>query len=58
MKIITFEYHRYAGPEFQKIQSTWTKAFAQTYMVSEREVIVASVDGRGSAYQGLIIFFN
>jgi len=42
----------YAGPEFQKITSTWTKALAQTYMVSERDIIVASVDGRGSAYQG------
>jgi len=42
----------YAGPEFQKVQSTWTNNFAQTYMVSSRDIIVASVDGRGSAYQG------
>jgi len=42
----------YAGPEFQKVQSRWTEGFAQTYMVSSRDIIVASVDGRGSAYQG------
>jgi len=42
----------YAGPEFQKIQSIWTESFTQTYMVSSRDMIVASVDGRGSAFQG------
>ena len=43
---------RYAGPEFQKVTDTWRKGFAQTYMVSTRNIIVASVDGRGSAYEG------
>ncbi|XP_078489096.1 prolyl endopeptidase FAP-like [Ciona intestinalis] len=42
----------YAGPEFQKIQDVWRKGFAQTYMVSTRDVIVVSVDGRGSAFEG------
>ncbi|CAK8673557.1 unnamed protein product [Clavelina lepadiformis] len=42
----------YAGPEFQKVTDTWRKGFAQTYMVSARDIIVVSVDGRGSAYEG------
>lgn len=42
----------YAGIEFQKVQETWRRGFAQTYMVSGRDMIVASVDGRGSAYEG------
>ena len=48
----------YAGPEFQKIQSRWTESFSQTYLVSNREVIVASVDARGSAYQGFYLFLS
>jgi len=42
----------YAGPEFQKITETWTTSMDQTYMVSDRQIIVASVDGRGSAFEG------
>ena len=43
---------RYAGPGSQKVQSRWVESFSQTYLVSNREYIVASVDARGSAYQG------
>lgn len=43
----------YAGPEFQKVQDRWsgTVDFCQT-MVSEYDIICASVDGRGSAFEG------
>lgn len=42
----------YAGPEFQSITDTWTRGWASTHMVSDKNIIVASVDGRGSAYEG------
>jgi len=48
----------YAGPEFQKVQEVWTSGFTQTYMVSNRDIIVASVDGRGSAYEGEWLCMN
>lgn len=41
----------YAGPEFQKVTDSWAPDFCQT-MVSEYDLICASVDGRGSAFQG------
>lgn len=41
----------YAGPEFQKVTDTWSPDFCQS-MVSEYDIICASVDGRGSAFEG------
>jgi len=46
--------YRYAGPESQEVTETWARSFSQTYMVSHRDVIVASVDGRGTAFSGQI----
>jgi len=51
-KLHRFAVFRYAGIEFQKVQETWSRGFSQIYMVSNRDIIVASVDGRGSAYEG------
>lgn len=39
----------YAGPEFQKVTDEWSPDFCQS-MVSEYDIICASVDGRGSAW--------
>lgn len=41
----------YAGPEFQKVTDEWSPDFCQS-MVSEYDIICASVDGRGSAFEG------
>ena len=46
---------RYAGPEFQSVTDVWTRGWATTHMVSDKNIVVASVDGRGSAYEGGVI---
>nr|XP_039253153.1 prolyl endopeptidase FAP-like isoform X1 [Styela clava] len=42
----------YAGPEFQSVNDIWTSGWSSTHMVSDKDIVVASVDGRGSAYEG------
>ncbi|XP_077976690.1 prolyl endopeptidase FAP-like [Styela clava] len=42
----------YGGPGFQKVQNRWTRRWAQTHLVSQYEILVASFDGRGSGYRG------
>lgn len=42
----------YGGPGSNKVTSSWKKSYTQTYMVSHHNVIVASVDARGSGRQG------
>ena len=38
--------------QFQEVTEKWDSGFDITFMVSERQVILASVDGRGSAFEG------
>ena len=42
----------YGGPGSNKVTSSWKKSYTQTYMVSHHNVIVASVDARGSGRRG------
>ena len=41
----------YAGPEFQKVEDRWSVDFCRS-MASEYDLVCASVDGRGSAFEG------
>ncbi|CAK8673111.1 unnamed protein product [Clavelina lepadiformis] len=42
----------YGGPGFQKVQDRWTRSWAPIHMVSQYDVIVVSLDARGSGYRG------
>jgi len=48
----------YAGPEFQKVQSTFKTGWVQVHFPAAYDAIVLSVDGRGSAFQGDKFMFS
>jgi len=48
----------YGGPGFQKVQDRWTRSWAPIHMVSTYDIIVVSLDGRGSAFRGTDIMHS
>lgn len=48
----------YAGPEFQKISSSFKTGWPQVHLPAAYDCITLSVDGRGSAFQGDKFMFS
>jgi len=42
----------YGGAGYQKVQDRWTRSWAPIHMVSTYDMIVVSLDARGSAFRG------
>lgn len=51
-----FFVYRYAGPDSQRINDGFSVGF-ETYMSTNRHVIHASIDGRGSSSKGTAMMY-